>query len=181
MDGSFLFCLHNLCQVSSLHSYLLQFNFLMQRQQRWIAWRKYAVWMLHWFLDLRKTKGANLPCFKALGRCSTFWVAAAWLSCFCFYWRGCSAETDGLKGEYHADRIGASAGSDQPARYVVDHRRALAVRWHPVNPLHFLCGGFFAARNDFTRLALVTFSDTFYLPPHWQNWQKMLASRRFWW
>ena len=34
MDGSFLFCLHNLCQVSSLHSYLLQFNFLMQRQQR---------------------------------------------------------------------------------------------------------------------------------------------------
>ena len=29
--------------------------------------------------------------------------------------------TDGLKGEYHADRIGASAGSDQPARYVVDH------------------------------------------------------------
>ena len=33
MDGSFLF-LHNLCQVSSLHSYLLQFNFLMQRQQR---------------------------------------------------------------------------------------------------------------------------------------------------
>ena len=31
--GSFLFCLHNLCQVSSLHSYLLQFNFLMQRQQ----------------------------------------------------------------------------------------------------------------------------------------------------
>ena len=34
----------------------------------------------------------------------------------------------GLKGEYHADRIGASAGSDQSARYVVDHRRALAVR-----------------------------------------------------
>ena len=27
--------------------------------------------------------------------------------------------------------------------------------------------------------ALVTFSDTFYLPPHWQKWQKMLASRRF--
>ena len=27
--------------------------------------------------------------------------------------------------------------------------------------------------------ALVTFSDTFYLPLHWQNWQKMLASRRF--
>ncbi len=37
-------------------------------------------------------------------------------------------KTDGLKGEYHADRIGASAGSDQSARYVVDHRRALAVR-----------------------------------------------------
>ena len=24
-----------------------------------------------------ETKGANLPCFKALGRCSTFWAAAA--------------------------------------------------------------------------------------------------------
>ncbi len=38
-----------------------------------------------------------------------------------FLLKGCSAETDGLKGEYHADRIGASAGSDQSARYVVDH------------------------------------------------------------
>ena len=25
----------------------------------------------------KETKGANLPCFKALGRCSTFWAAAA--------------------------------------------------------------------------------------------------------
>ena len=51
--AAFFFCLHNLCQVSSLHSYLLQFNFLMQRQQRWIAYRKYAVFMLHYFLTLR--------------------------------------------------------------------------------------------------------------------------------
>ena len=32
-----------------------------------------------------ETKGANLPCFKALGRCSAFWAAAALQSCFCFY------------------------------------------------------------------------------------------------
>ena len=32
-----------------------------------------------------ETKGANLPCFKALGRCSAFWAAAALRSCFCFY------------------------------------------------------------------------------------------------
>ena len=66
--------------------------------------------------------------FQGLGPLLSLLGGGSFANCFCFYLKGCSAETDGLKGEYHADRIGASAGSDQPARYVVDHRRALAVR-----------------------------------------------------
>lgn len=65
--------------------------------------------------------------FQSLGPLLSLLGGGSLTKLLLFLLKGLLPETDGLKGEYHADRIGASAGSDQPARYVVDHRRALAV------------------------------------------------------